>query len=102
MGWPAEGEEDREKRWCEEDSPERDENAEQNGTEQCSPPGDSCGAMKDVWTDDEAFEDDDEAVESEYQTEAPLVVSAEGNGQNWTDEGDHSSICGDELQEATQ
>ena len=58
--------------------------------------------MKDVGADDEAFEDDDEAVESEDEAQAPLVVSAEGYGEDRTDESDHASEGGDDLEEATE
>ena len=58
--------------------------------------------MQDVGTDDEAFEDDDEAVETEDEAEAPLIVAAEGYGEDGADEGDHAAVGRDDLQQAAE
>src|SRR6266478_3326182 len=60
--------------------------------------------MQDVGADDEAFEDDDQAVEAENEAEAPpvVVVGGDGYGDHGADEGDHASEGGDDLQEAAE
>ena len=98
----AEGEDDRQQRRCEENSPEGDDDAEYDGAEEGSPPGDLGCAVQNVRADDEAFEDNDQTVESEHQAEAPFVVAAEGNGEDWADESDHASEGGDDLEEAAK
>jgi hypothetical protein len=45
----------------------------------------------------QTFQNCDEAVETEHEPQTPLVVSAEGYGENRADEGDHASEGGDDL-----
>jgi hypothetical protein len=56
--------------------------------------------VENVGADDEAFEDDDQAVEAEYEAKPPLVVSAEGYSEYRTNERDHAAEGGDDLKEA--
>ncbi len=102
QGWLAEGEDDREQRWGEENSPERNDDAEHDRAEEGGPPGDLGRAVQYVRADDETFEDNDQAVESEYEAEAPFVVSAEGYREDRADEGDHAAEGGDDLEQAAE
>jgi hypothetical protein len=59
--------------------------------------------VQDVRGDDQAFEDDDEAVKSEDHSQTPpLIVSAEGNGEDGADEGDHASEGWDDLEQTAE
>jgi hypothetical protein len=96
----AEGVEDGEQWRGDEDSPGRDEDAEDDGAEERRPPGDAGGAVQDVGADDEAFEDGDEGVEAEDEAEVPAVgVIGKGDGEDGADEGEHAAEAGDELEE---
>jgi len=98
----AEGEDHGQQWRREQDSPERDEDAQNDRTEEGCPPGDLRCAMQHVRTDNEAFEDDDQAIEAENKAEAPLVVSAEGDRENRADKRDHASEGRDDLEQAAE
>lgn len=58
--------------------------------------------MQNVGADDEAFKDDDDAVEAEDQAETPFVVSGDGYGEHRADEGNHAAEGGDDLEQAAE
>ncbi len=81
---------------------EGDDDAQRYGSEEGSPPGNLRRAVQDIGADDKAFKDGDQAVETEYQAKTPFVMPAEGHCEHWTDEGDHASEGGDDLEQAAK
>jgi len=58
--------------------------------------------MKNVRADDEAFENDNEAVETKDESQAPFVVTGNGYCEDRTDKRDHASEGWDDLKQAAE
>ena len=95
----AEGVENGQQRRAEKDSPERDNDAEQDGHEDRRPDRDARGPLEKPGLKQKLVDDDDDGVEAEDKSETLEVFPSENDGDYGEDDGDDTSEVGDEGHE---
>jgi hypothetical protein len=96
LRWFAEGVDDREERWCEQDSPERNHHSQNQRNEERRPDGYAGDALHEHRLQQKLVDDDDDRVEAEQVEQALHVAAAEEDGEDRAEQADDRSEVGDE------
>ena len=96
----AEGIDDGEKRRCEQDSPEGDDDAQQDGHKNGGPDGHARDALEQPGLQQKLVDDDDDRIKTQHKAQAIKVASAEEDHHDRKDDGDDASKVGDEGHES--